>query len=664
MEIREQARKDYEAGVSPSEIAAKYDLKPDTVRKWANRHWKKDTGQDKARDKKTGQRDRKKKPPKLRVKTGIGGNGNLVPLNQRTKDEQRAIQSIGGIASGESRREKRRAKEMMESILSSRADRETTQRLIVAGHPEGDVTLALSMRQNLFDLAMGRGMTALQAIKYIDEIMGDNPKLMLKEREIAAKEAAVSVQAVNITPSMEQYAAFRMAENYLWEFCKLRVPRVYTAEAHYLRECCQALQDFETDDTELLVFELPPRHGKSLTVRHAAQWYLGRNPNLRLVGASYNQKLARKLSKGIRNDIGELKASEKRPVFSDVFPNVKLKHGSSQVDLWQLDGSEQENYLATSPKSTATGFGGEIVIIDDIIKNAYEANHRGILEDHFEWFTDTLYSRLEGRSKVILVMTRWATRDLIGRVVAMYREQGRKIRIITKKAFDGKKMLNPSLLDKIKYDNLIRTIGEEIVRANYDQEPIDLKGRLYSEFKTYSETEKPQFKAVYAICDIADDGDDYLCNGIYGVPYGSDPSAYMLDVLYTRESMDSTEDKIIQQLLDYNVTEMRFEKNFGGRAWKKVLEDKYRKAGGTKCQFIVYSQARNKEAKILATSSTVTRKVIMPEAWDRWWPKFFIDVTEFLRTGKNSHDDAQDMLSELVLRGLKITTDVAGLVRR
>ena len=58
------------------------------------------------------------KPSKSSVKTGIGGNGNLVPLNQRTKDEQRAIQSIGGIASGESRREKTAAKTIALMVLS------------------------------------------------------------------------------------------------------------------------------------------------------------------------------------------------------------------------------------------------------------------------------------------------------------------------------------------------------------------------------------------------------------------------------------------------------------------------------------------------------------------------------------------------------------------
>ena len=60
---REMARKDYENGIPPVEIAAKYGLKPDTVRKWTNRYWKQDTRQDKARDKKTGQRDRTKKTP-------------------------------------------------------------------------------------------------------------------------------------------------------------------------------------------------------------------------------------------------------------------------------------------------------------------------------------------------------------------------------------------------------------------------------------------------------------------------------------------------------------------------------------------------------------------------------------------------------------------------
>lgn len=43
---------------------------------------------------------------------------NLVPLNRRTKSEQRAIATAGGIASGEARRRKKSLREAAELYLS------------------------------------------------------------------------------------------------------------------------------------------------------------------------------------------------------------------------------------------------------------------------------------------------------------------------------------------------------------------------------------------------------------------------------------------------------------------------------------------------------------------------------------------------------------------
>ena len=475
----------------------------------------------------------------------------------------------------------------------------------------------------------------------------DNRVLDLKEKELEGKSEPV------ITPSMEQYAAFKMAESYLWEMCRLRLPKLYTDEATYLKEWCQALQDFENDDNELLILEGPPRHGKTVTAKNAVQWYLGRNPSLRVIGASYNQKLARKLSKAIRNDIGETKASEKRIVFSDIFPGAKLKRGSAQVDLWQLDGSEQENYLATSPKSTSTGFGAEIVIIDDIIKNAYEANHKELLDDIYEWFTDTLYSRLEGKGKVILIMTRWATKDLIGRVVALYEEQGRKVRRITKKAFDGNRMLNPQILNKERYDNLIQTIGEDIVKANYDQEPIDLKGRLYGEFVTYEESELPKkIDGTFTVVDVADEGKDYLAAITYKQ---TGEKSFARDIYYTQDGQEQTEGELAQRLIDFGVDEALFESNSGGKSYSRHVEREYLKRCKeqgeiAKCQFKTFTQTKNKEARILSQSTAVIRRVYMPALWQKMWPRAHTDIVEYQRMGGNAHDDIQDALTMIVER--------------
>lgn len=112
-------------------------------------------------------------------------------------------------------------------------------------------------------------------------------------------------------------------------------------------------------------------------------------------------------------------------------------------------------------------------------------------------------------------MTRWATGDMAGRLMQMLDEQGRKYRLISKKAYNSQTntMLNPNILNKMQYELLIQTIGEDIVRANYDQEPIDIKGKLYKQFLTYNPADirtidNPEgiitFREIRARADVAD----------------------------------------------------------------------------------------------------------------------------------------------------------------
>lgn len=441
-----------------------------------------------------------------------------------------------------------------------------------------------------------------------------------------------------------------LAKRDLWHFCHIKAPDFYNDNTPYLQEICETIQDFESNDIEMLVVNMPPRHGKSRTAVNAVQWLLGKNPHYKIMTCSYNEKLSRKFSKQTRNAIQE-QTRPNKVAFCDVFQDVKIKRGSASVDLWALEGNDEDNYLATSPNATTTGIGADFIVIDDLIKDSYEAHNQNILEGHYEWFSETLYSRLEGKRKLLLFMTRWATKDLAGRLIELYESQGRKIKVLTKKACNNGVMLNDKILNKQAYDRLTETIGEEIVRANYDQEPVDIKGKLYGEFITYKE--RPDFYAIEAICDTADSGDDYLCNIVYGVIKGrtiDDARAYVLDIYYTKEPLDITEKEVPKRLTMHEVKTSIIESNFGGSATKKLLETETRKLGNKKTIFKTFCQTQNKEARIFSNSTAVTRQIYMPEHWNKLFPEFYKDVTEFQREGKNKHDDAPDTLTMVVER--------------
>ena len=106
---------------------------------------------------------------------------------------------------------------------------------------------------------------------------------------------------------------------------------------------------------------LPPRHGKSLTLGKFVEWVLGNDHTKKIMTGSYNETLSTVFSKNVRNTLQEEKADENKIVYSDIFDAAK--------NLWSLSDG-YNNYLATSPTGTATGFGADIIIIDDVIKNA------------------------------------------------------------------------------------------------------------------------------------------------------------------------------------------------------------------------------------------------------------------------------------------------------
>ena len=282
-------------------------------------------------------------------------------------------------------------------------------------------------------------------------------------------------------------AKIELARREFFFYCNLKAPDFYKPNRKYLVDLCNEFQEFLDSDDKVMIVNEPPRHGKSRTVGNLVEWILGRDNTKKVMTGSYNETLSTTFSKNVRNSIQEQKADIYKPVFSDVFPGTRIKRGDGAMNLWSLEGG-YNNYLATSPTGTSTGFGADIMIIDDLIKTAEDAHNEMVKEKHWTWFTDTMLSRLEEGGKIIIIMTRWASDDLAGRALEYYQERGAKIRHITMKALldkDTHEMLCPEILSYESYQDKVAAMGEDIASANYQQEPIDLKGRLYTSFKTY-----------------------------------------------------------------------------------------------------------------------------------------------------------------------------------
>ncbi|MDU5253656.1 MAG: phage terminase large subunit [Veillonella sp.] len=390
-----------------------------------------------------------------------------------------------------------------------------------------------------------------------------------------------------------------LARREFFYYCHLLEGDFYRTDRQYLVELCNALQEFyESDIYNVLIVNLPPRHGKSRTAQNLVKWAFGKNHKEKIMTGSYNATLSKSFAKGVRDSIKEIKADDNITVFSDVFCGVEIKEGDGAAHMWSLkDG--YNSYLATSPDGSSTGFGASLLIIDDIIKNAEEAHNENV------------------------------------------------------KVQDDGTMLCDDVLSKDSYLSKVRAMGEDIASANYQQEPIDVKGRLYTYFSTYKDIPRddkgyPLFSAVKAYVDSADTGEDWLCAIVYGV---YNDNAYILDILFTDAPMEVTERKTAELLHRNGVNVSDIESNNGGRGFarnvKRILKDEY---PGNRTKIVTFHQSKNKEARILSNSTQVMDHVLYPENFKELWPEYYSAMYKYQRKGKNAHDDAPDATTGVIER--------------
>ena len=435
-----------------------------------------------------------------------------------------------------------------------------------------------------------------------------------------------------ISEEIKKQARLELARRDFFEYCKLKAPDFYTESRVFLKDMCNRLQEFIESDKKILVIDMPPRHGKSRTATLLVQWLLGKDNKRKIMTGSYNETLSSTFAKQVRDSI-----QEDGGIFSQVFPETKIKYGEASASKWALEGSEESNYLATSPTGTATGFGCNLMLIDDIIKNVEEAYNENVLQKHIEWFSNTMLSRTEAGFQLIAIMTRWAEMDLVGYILSNYDN----VEHINYKAIqDDGTMLCDEILSKEDFEFKTKTMNKDIVYANYQQEPINVKGKLYSQFLTYKYENMPTFKYIMNYTDTADMGEDYLCSIDYGVDFND--QKYILDVLFTQEPMEITEPAQAKMMTKDNVGYCKIESNNGGRGYARNVGQELIKLNNRHTVIDWFHNSENKIARILSNATGVMTNVFMPEDWATRFPEYYKAMNSYQREGKNKHDDAPD----------------------
>lgn len=169
----------------------------------------------------------------------------------------------------------------------------------------------------------------------------------------------------------------------------------------------QALVELLSANDGRLIITMPPQEGKSTRVtKDFPIWVLQQRPELRIVTASYSQRLANRNGRDIRNAITS---------HPELGMKIAADNGSAQE--WELQG-HTGGVLSVGIGAGLTGRPADLLIIDDPIKDRKEADSIVFRDSRWDWWTDVASTRLAPGAPVVVVLTRWHEDDLAGRLIA------------------------------------------------------------------------------------------------------------------------------------------------------------------------------------------------------------------------------------------------------
>lgn len=318
--------------------------------------------------------------------------------------------------------------------------------------------------------------------------------------------------------------------------------------APHLRLIAETLHDFFEDPAKnILVVNMPPRHGKSeLISKYCAAAYALAHPERNIIISSYSQAYASRLGRELRGVFTANSGLAGRTL-------SRGRNSAAEFTFNECKGS----VTAVGAGGAITGRGAHLFIIDDPVKNYADAKSPARREALWEWFRSTAYSRLEPGGKMVIVTTRWHRDDLVARL-EKNRTGAMQMLVLPAIAEEGDPMnrkpgeaLWPERYDTASLRQTEELLGTVMYAALYMQKPSLSESGLFAEehFRSFRQDERYYYTgegnserrfgkgeiSVFAAADLAvseKDNADYTAITTFGVTPEND--ILVLDVMRTR----------------------------------------------------------------------------------------------------------------------------------
>jgi len=264
-----------------------------------------------------------------------------------------------------------------------------------------------------------------------------------------------------------------------------------------------------------IIISMPPRHGKSwLTSFYTPAWFLSLWPDKNIILTSYEANFAATWGRNVRNFLQE----------HESVLGIKLADDSLASDRWNTIAGG--GMITAGVGGPITGRGGHLIIVDDPIKNWEEAASETQRQKTIDWFNSTLYTRAEPGASIVVLMTRWHQRDLVGYLLSEHHDPWQEVRLpATAEENDPLKReigqsLCPERFNEESLAVIKSAVGSRVWDALYQQRPSLAEGNIFKRewWKTYRVLPE-KFDQVIMSCDLAfkdTKNSDYVVLQVWG----------------------------------------------------------------------------------------------------------------------------------------------------
>lgn len=461
------------------------------------------------------------------------------------------------------------------------------------------------------------------------------------------------------------------------------------------------LMSSASKETMRFMLSMPPGHCKSThSSHHFPAWWFGHNDKLRFLQAGHSQDF-------VANELG---AKVKSIIDSDdynlVFPDIKLRTDMRAKDYWGLSNMKGK-YVAKGAGQGISGFRGNYGMVDDPYKSRQDAESLTIRERVFKWFADDFSTRLLPGSPLGIIMTRWHSDDLCGRITERERKEEQEklqklqdqmeeqlIEKLEEQSGNQKKYkfeiinlpaicedsddplgraigepLWPELFDLAALENLKSDMTASSWNSLYQGTPMDAEGGAVSSewFQRYSQPPsrgdngtKNEVKSVTVSVDAANtvkERSDFTVIQVWAEDFNR--NHYLLDVVRKQMEFPEMSAEIARVCRRYNADNLLVEAKGNGLAYIQLKKD-----GGAPASLIPI-EVSGHESKAFrfdqVTPMFEAGQVYLPER-AIWLAEYEKEIVAF-PLGK--HDDQVDATSQYLKwarkRGRRGTKKLGGV---